>query len=42
MHERLVLKETLHSVEGQMLEKPASLCFHGGNLTNINLFDDKF
>lgn len=37
MHERLVLKETFCSVEGLMLEKPASLCLNGGNLALINI-----
>ena len=37
MHEKLVLKETVRSVEGLMLEKPALLCLHGGNLALINI-----
>ena len=41
-NDRLRNGQPLRSDEGLTLETSALLCFHGGNLTFVNLFDTKF
>ena len=41
-NDRLRNRQPLRTGHGLTLETSALLCFHGGNLTFVNLFDTKF